>query len=87
MFVHSIAFDVWYVLTILMSFSAIADVSGVAFSGRMAFCIINSLELNSQWGKKMLIRSPLRTNSCQRGHKVEQYETVEELYAYTSKVV
>lgn len=51
-FVHSIACDVWYVLTILMSFSAIADVSCVAFSGRMAFCIINSLVLNSQWGEK-----------------------------------
>lgn len=50
----------------LMSFSVPAVVSGVAFSGRMACCIINELMLNSQQGNSA-DRSPLRTNATERG--------------------
>lgn len=53
-----------------------AVVSGVAFLGRMACCIINELVLNSQQGNRA-DRSPLRTNTCQRTQEVEQCETVE----------
>lgn len=52
----------WWVSSSLISFSVPAVVSGVAFSGRMACCIINEQVLDSQQGYSA-DRSPLRTNT------------------------